>query len=128
LSRPSHEPTEKTRTEVLAYAAVGVPHHNIAALVSMSIHTLLKYYQDELDLGKAKANAQVAKSLFQQAVAGNITAQIFWLKAQAGWREVQVIETRSDELRGPDADQLAKRLAAALLGRTGGEAAEDTAH
>lgn len=85
---PRHVPTERTRAEVSAYAAVGVPHHDIAALIGVSIKTLLKYYGTELRTGKAKANATVGKRLFQLATDGrNVAAAIFWMKAQAGWRE-----------------------------------------
>jgi hypothetical protein len=38
--------------------------------------------------GKAKAIAGVAQGLLQKAKGGNTTAQIFYLKTQAGWREV----------------------------------------
>ena len=44
----------------------------------------------ELDLGETKANAQVAGFLFNSAKCGNVTAQIFWLKTRARWRETPV--------------------------------------
>lgn len=87
MTRAAHKPTDKIRGEVSAYAAVGVPHHDIAKLVKMDTKTLLKYYDEELTLGKSKANAAIAKSLFNQAMNGNTAAAIFWMKAQAGWRE-----------------------------------------
>lgn len=37
--------------------------------------------------GKAKAVGAVAQSLLAQARTGNLTAAIFFLKTQAGWRE-----------------------------------------
>ena len=37
--------------------------------------------------GKAMAIADVATSLYDQAMAGNIQAAKFYLKTQAGWRE-----------------------------------------
>ena len=37
--------------------------------------------------GAIKANAQVAGFLFAAAKGGNVTAQIFWLKARARWKE-----------------------------------------
>jgi hypothetical protein len=92
MAKPRHEPTPKTMAEAKAYAAVGVPHHDIALLIGVSIKTLLKYYRTEMDIGKARANATVAKGLFSSATKGNLGAQIFWMKSQAGWREVQSIE------------------------------------
>ena len=38
--------------------------------------------------GKAKAIAHVANGLLQKARAGDTTSAIFYLKTQAGWREV----------------------------------------
>jgi hypothetical protein len=34
----------------------------------------------------------VARSLYAQAIGGNTTAQIFWLKTRAGWRETAAFE------------------------------------
>ena len=91
MPRQRHKPTEKQIGEATAYAVVGVPHHDIARLLGVSIKTLLKYYRDEMDMGKVRANAQVAKSLFSSATSGNLGAQCFWLKCQAGWRETQIV-------------------------------------
>jgi hypothetical protein len=37
--------------------------------------------------GKSEAVAGVANSLLKQAAGGNLTAQIFYMKTQGGWRE-----------------------------------------
>lgn len=91
----SHQPSAADRQFVLEYAGYGVPQDAIAAILKISVKTLRKYYREELDLGEAKANAAVAGKLFEQAMKGNIAAQIFWLKARAGWRETQVIEHKN---------------------------------
>jgi hypothetical protein len=44
---------------------------------------------DAYKKGKAKAIGSVGQSLIQQARDGNITAAIFYLKTQAGWRETE---------------------------------------
>ena len=46
--------------------------------------------------GKATAIANVAKGLVQQAIEGNMTAAIFYLKTQAGWRETDVVDDTSN--------------------------------
>ena len=52
--------------------------------------------------GKAKAIAHVANGLLQQARAGDRTSAIFYLKTQAGWREVNHFEHVSpDKSMGP---------------------------
>src|SRR6185436_6501453 len=68
-------------------AAYGIPEIDIAAVLGVDPKTLRKHYRDELDLGETKANAQVAGFLFNSARNGNVTAQIFWLKTRARWRE-----------------------------------------
>jgi hypothetical protein len=59
-------------------------------VIGVDPKTLRKHYRDELDLGETKANAQVAGFLFNAAKNGNVTAQIFWLKTRAKWRESPV--------------------------------------
>ena len=88
MSRRSHKPDPAQRRQVEAMAAYGIPETDIARVVNIDPKTLRKHYRDELDLGSTKANAQVAGFLFNSARNGNVTAQIFWLKTRARWREV----------------------------------------
>jgi len=90
MARPNHKPSDAQRAEATAYAMVGVPHHDISILLGLTTKTLLKHYRRELDLGKARANAQIGGKLFKKASGGDTACMIFWMKAQAGWREVQV--------------------------------------
>jgi transposase len=99
--RPPHQPTEHSRVQVKTLAAVGIRHEDIASKLGISADTLTKYYRQELDDGRIDANAQVGKSLYEQAKNGNITAMIFWLKTRAGWKETQV-----QEHTGPDGTPL----------------------
>ena len=92
----AHEPTDDLRRQVRNLAALGVPHREIAPFVGISPPTLRKHYAVELQRGKWEANAKVAQSLYQQATNGNVTACIFWLKAQAGWRDSDVVVEGED--------------------------------
>src|SRR6478609_716922 len=87
MGRRAHKPDPAQRRQVEAMAAYGIPEIDIAAVVGVDPKTLRKHYRDELDLGETKANAQVAGFLFNSARNGNVTAQIFWLKTRARWRE-----------------------------------------
>ena len=83
-----YEPTPKDRSSVETMAAFGIPHVEIAKAIMVAPHTLRKYFREELDSAATKANAAVAKSLFLNATErNNVTAQIFWLKARAGWKD-----------------------------------------
>jgi hypothetical protein len=87
MGRRAHKPDPAQRKQVEAMAAYGIPEIDIAAVLAVDPKTLRKHYREELNLGGTKANAQVAGFLFSAARSGNVTAQIFWLKTRARWRE-----------------------------------------
>lgn len=93
MSQAPHEPTEETRKMAKTLSGLGVPQDDIATLIGVSKPTLHKHYREELDKGMAEANAKVAGSLFNQAVGGNTSAAIFWMKARANWSEKIITET-----------------------------------
>jgi hypothetical protein len=101
-----HVPTEQSINEVRAYATVGTPHHDIAMLIDVSTETLLKYYRPQLDQGKARGVAMVAKTLYTMAtVDNNLGAAIFFLKCQGGWRETSVVQSQLLDADGKPVDQ-----------------------
>jgi hypothetical protein len=97
--RPSFEPTDSERKQVEALSGYGLPIEQIAVLVRNGIHvdTLRAHFGTELVSGKAKANGQVGKTLFQKVMAGDTTAAIWWSKTQMRWAE-----TQKHELTGAD--------------------------
>lgn len=97
--RKPFEPTDDERKQVEIISGYGLPIEQIAVLIRDGIDadTLRKYFATELQSGKAKANAQVGKTLFQKVMAGDTTAAIWWSKTQMRWSEVQ-----KHELTGAD--------------------------
>ena len=97
--RPAFEPTDAERKQVEALSGYGLPIEQIAVLIREGIDTdtLRKHFAIELQSGKAKANAQVGKTLFQKVMAGDTTAAIWWSKTQMRWAE-----TQKHELTGAD--------------------------
>jgi hypothetical protein len=92
MGNPAHEPTEKTRATVKAMSAYGIPQEQVARVLDIDSKTLRLHYRDELDLGVIEANAQIAKTLFNQGVKdGNTAALIWWTKSRMGWKERQEI-------------------------------------
>ncbi|NOT39101.1 MAG: hypothetical protein HOP13_01265 [Alphaproteobacteria bacterium] len=85
-------------------AIVGLPQDDIAKLARCSPKTLRKHFRRELDEGGAEANALVAGFLFQAAKAGNVAAQIFWLKTRSRWQPPA--ETSADTAKAdtPESD------------------------
>ncbi len=102
-------------------AAYGIPELDIARVVEVDPKTLRKYYRDELDLGETKANAQVAGFLFNAAKNGNVTAQIFWLKTRAKWRETPVELQHSGYIGRKDLSQLSDDDLMAMINTLGRE-------
>ena len=97
--RPEFEPTDAERKQVESFSGYGLPIDQIAVLVrdGISVDTLRKHFATELVSGKAKANGQVGKTLFQKVMAGDTTAAIWWSKTQMRWAE-----TQKHELTGAD--------------------------
>lgn len=108
---PKFQPTDDHRYTVEMMATVGIDHDTIARVIGKSKPTLYKYFRDELDMGKAKTTTRIAESLIMSALAGNTTAQIFYLKCRAGWSD------RGHEAPGKKQQQKRKAEDAGRAGR-----------
>jgi hypothetical protein len=106
MGRRAHKPDPALRRQVEALAAYGIPEADISGVVGIDPKTLRKHYREELDLGESKANAQVAGFLFSAAKNGNVTAQIFWLKTRAKWRETPLELKHSGSIGRKDLSEL----------------------
>ncbi len=71
---------------------LGVARSTFDAILERDEQVFIHYKK-----GKASAIANVAKGLVQQAIEGNMTAAIFYLKTQAGWKETQVVDNTSSD-------------------------------
>jgi hypothetical protein len=87
MTRKAFVVNEVVREKVRHLAGVGVRQDDIARIIGCAPKTLRKRCRDDLDRGVAEANATVSGYLFAAAKAGNVPAQIFWLKTRAHWRE-----------------------------------------
>jgi hypothetical protein len=87
MARKKFPVTDAMRERVRRLAGVGVPQHDIAAIIECDEKTLRKHFRIELNRGVAEANAAAATYLFAKVKEGNVTAQIFWMKTRAHWRE-----------------------------------------
>ena len=104
MSKPLHQPTDKTRAEIIALRSYGVPIKEVAAYIGIDDKTLYKYYREELENSATKANANVGKFLYQAASGQALTtgatysdcvrAAMFWAKTRMGWKETNVQEVK----------------------------------
>ena len=100
MARAKFAPTDRDRRVVEQMVRCGIAQSDIARAIGVSLPTLHKYFRDDLDNGMAHANAKVANALFATACGkgrGAVVAQIFWLKARAGWKEKQLLEHANTE-------------------------------
>lgn len=100
----AHVPTSETRIVVTALAIQGIAQDRIAEHIEVSKPTLLKHYRSELTLGKERMITRVIANIFaiatqRQDMKASLTASIFILKTQGGWREKEREEENSNEER-----------------------------
>ncbi len=84
---PAFKPSETDRRRVMMLVVCGIARDKIADHLGISKSTLYRHFADVLDNGGDIANAAVAGSLYQNAVDGTVSAQIFWMKTVARWGE-----------------------------------------
>jgi len=99
-----------------------LPMQQIAAILGMSKSTLERCCKKDdaargaVEKGRALASAAIIQSAYAQAIGGNTTMLIFWLKTQEGWRETSRLELCNPdgspiiEARELTSDQRQKRL------------------
>jgi DNA-binding CsgD family transcriptional regulator len=93
--------------KVRGLASRGMTMEQIADALGISRTTLFAYkarlkdFSDAIKRGQAEGISAVANSLYESAIKGNTTAQIFYLKTRAGW-----VETDRHEHTGKDNAEL----------------------
>jgi len=87
-----HKPTDESRKLVRTLSSVGITYEDIASKLNITAETLTKHYKEDLLDGRVDANALIGQSLYQNARDGNTSAQVFWLKTRAGWKETTGLE------------------------------------
>lgn len=81
--------------ECSRFASVGLTLDQIAALLEVSPATLDEIIKRQpevaqaIEKGRCNGIGKVAATLYQQAVKGNMTAAIFFLKTRARWAEAK---------------------------------------
>ncbi|MDZ4087162.1 MAG: hypothetical protein U1E69_10215 [Tabrizicola sp.] len=118
--RPLVQLTDALRAEVETLSAV-LNAEQIADFIGIGRTTFFALLNRDEDLserykrGKARAIGAVAQSLVTKARAGNVTAMIFFLKTQAGWRESVDLAVKQDPVEELDLSQLSDEELNALM-------------
>lgn len=104
MARPQKKLTEKQIIQLEALASV-LTLEQIAEYFGMHRDTFNAICERQPEVfqqykkGKSKAIATVAQNLIRQAQEGNVTAIIFYLKTQAGWRETDSDAEQSTQIK-----------------------------
>jgi hypothetical protein len=107
VGRPLFEITDDIIQKAESYASRGLNREQIADALGMGLSTMYekmeKYpdFMEALKRGKAKGIAHVANCLIKNAENGNASAQIFYLKCQANWKDTDTLE-----ISGKDGDAI----------------------
>lgn len=111
VGRPSkYIPEYAAQAKKLCLLKRGLKNAEIAAFFGVSTTTLDSWqknhpeFKDALKEGRDFADAEVANSLYEQALGGNVTAAIFWLKNRQAqsWRDVKQSENVTYEATAED--------------------------
>ncbi len=99
MAKMKTKPTIKLDpADVERLAEQGLTLEQIASSLGVSYSTLNRRKQETEDLeealkrGREKGIAKVTNALFENAMSGNVTAQIFYLKCRAGWSTTDKLE------------------------------------
>ena len=99
--RPAYEISPRDIADVEKYAAIGLTAEEISYMLGIAPNTFAKWRQrediiDAIKRGKANGLTLVGKSLFDKAVGGDVTAQI-WFEKTRGKRTDRVEVVADDQ-------------------------------
>ena len=113
MAQEPHVPTLETRAQVHAMASFGINQDNMSKYLGITRATLSKYYEEELAKAMVDKVVTVANALYRNAVENNnVSAQIFFLKTRAGWREVDKTEVEIDS------NDVVEKIKIEVIGKT----------
>ena len=112
----NYTPTELVRGKVEGLTLAGATTRDISEMLAIPMGTLYRHYGEELKTSKWDKLERVAKNLYNTAInpesdpKAALTAQIFILKTQAGWKEKS-----AQEISGPEGEPLKIAAIGALV-------------
>ena len=112
------EPTKEQRDLVKLLAGYDIPEFRICKLIRnqhtrrcIAIQTLHKHFEEELEIGRETMNAVCLTMLSSQIRKGNMTAIIWYMKNQMGWKDVVEQHRFSADVKFDfDHDELVQKL------------------
>jgi hypothetical protein len=97
---PSKPITPERLRQIDAAAGCGLSDEEVARVVGVELGVLDRpKVRKALEKARAVVVQKVAAALIRKALAGNIPAAVFYLKAKAGWRDTDAALEREQEER-----------------------------
>ena len=127
MSRPKKTLNQSERVQLEALAQY-LTLDQLADYFGIARSTLQEIIKREPEVfgiykkGRSKAISQVAKSLIDKAIAGDTTSAIFFLKTQAGWREVQEIVSHDEQTLKLDVSKCSTQTLVEIMAAMGASA------
>jgi hypothetical protein len=110
------EKLELQKNAVSVMVMAGIPVSSQAKILGVSIQTMHKKFQDELDHGGHVIVSKVANSMLKKALEGDTKAGIFILKSKGGFVEKNHLDiTATNSIEGMSATERQQRLARIML-------------
>lgn len=116
MSKRPWIPTPDDFDKIEELASQGMDEQDIAYCLGVHPSTLSKkkHIYDQISqaikIGEAKGKERVTKALLKNIKKGNVAAQIFYLKAKAGWRDNEVPQQYKDDLMLEEMKQIRQQL------------------
>ena len=85
VGRPGYQSCDADLKRAQKLASLGLSKLDAARVMGISYSSFVTHCGAAYEEGVPKAVANVADALYKNAMEGNVTAQIFFLKARAGW-------------------------------------------
>ena len=101
--------TEAHRELVGGLAGMGCSMNELGRMLGTTKELIARDFQDEIDTATSIVNTQVASALFKNCLAGNVSAQIYWLRSRAGWDQGDPRSRRSPGF-DPDAPEVTEEI------------------
>lgn len=116
MARSKWEEVKEKLVLVEGWARDGLTNEQIAEKLGINPDTLYQYqkkypeFSETLKKGKEIVDFQVENALLENALAGNVTAQIYWLnnRKPKQWKNKRENETNNDEIT--KVEQLLNRI------------------
>lgn len=136
--RPSKY-NEEIADKAYSLALLGASDKEMAEILGVSESTFNLWkktypeFSESLNEAKNMADSKVVRALYNQAIGGNVTAQIFWLKNRQKdkWRDKQDVDHTVNLKRSADDlsdEELAHIAAGGISAPTGAEKGEKKPH